>query len=199
MEATRIFEQMPSVLRESLLFPYTSGLTFTQRLHGFGGWDAVNAAFAKPPATTEQIIHPAKYDLGEKPITVDLPDDLAKRLGAGWSVGLEDTLGEFQLSLWLSDAGGGTLAGANEAAAGWGGDRAAILDGPGGAVAVVIATEWDTAADASEFAIHARKVVGGLDDPGDVLALVDGTGVTVVIASTSDLVGQVENVLGLAG
>ena len=198
-EATRIFEQMPPVLRESLLFPYTSGLTFTQRLHGLGGWDAVNAAFAKPPATTEQVIHPEKYDAGEAPLKVDLPDDLAKRLGDGWSVGLEDTLGEFQLSLWLSDAGGGGLAGANEAAAGWGGDRAAVIDGPNGAVAVVVATEWDTAADATQFATQARLVVGGLDDPADVVALVDGTSVTVVIASTSDLVGRVENVLGLAG
>ncbi|HET9521759.1 MAG TPA: hypothetical protein VFO73_11980, partial [Candidatus Limnocylindrales bacterium] len=151
-EATRILEEMPTVLRESLLFPYTTGLTFAQRLQGIGGWEAVDAAFAKPPASTEQVIHPEKYDAAEAPIAVDLPNDLAARLGVGWSVALEDTLGEFQLSIWLSDAGGGTLAGATEAAAGWGGDRSAVLTGPDGATAVVIATEWDTAADATEFA-----------------------------------------------
>ena len=196
-EATRILEEMPSILRESLLFPYSTGLTFTQRLQGTGGWQAVNAAFAKPPASTEQVIHPEKYDAGEVPVTVDLPDDLAARLGDGWSVGLEDTLGEFQLSIWLSDAGGGTLSGATEAAAGWGGDRTAVLTGPDGATAVVIATKWDTAADATEFATHARLVVGGLADPGDVVALADGTSVTVVIASSLDVVGRIESVLGL--
>jgi hypothetical protein len=198
-EATRILEEMPTVLRESLLFPYTSGLRFAQRLQGIGGWEAVDAAFAKPPASTEQVIHPEKYDAAEAPIAVDLPDDLAVRLGDGWSVALEDTLGEFQLSIWLSDAGGGTLAGATEAAAGWGGDRSAVLTGPDGATAVVIATEWDTAAEATEFATQARLVVGGLADPGDVVALVNGTSVTVVIASSADLVGRVENALGLAG
>jgi hypothetical protein len=198
-EATRILAEMPAILRETLLFPYTAGLNFTQGLQATGGWEAVNAAFAKPPASTEQVLHPEKYASAEAPRPVDLPDDLAARLGDGWSVGLEDTLGEEQLSIWLSDAGGGALAGAPEAAAGWGGDRTAVLDGPNGATAVVIATEWDTAADATEFAAKARLVVGGLADPGDVLALVDGTSVTVVIASSADLVGRVENVLGLAG
>jgi hypothetical protein len=63
----------------------------------------------------------------------------------------------------------------------------------------VIATEWDSTADASEFATQARAVVGALTNPADVVALVDGTGVTVVIGTTTDVVGQVENVLGLAG
>jgi hypothetical protein len=198
-EATRILQEMPAALRETLLFPYTRGLTFTQGVQATGGWEAVNEAFANPPASTEQVLHPEKYTAHEAPVKVDLPDDLATRLGKGWMVGLEDTLGEFQLSLWLSDAGGGTLADANQAAAGWGGDRTAILDGPNGASAVVIATKWDSTADASEFATQARAVVGGLTNPADVVALVDGTGVTVVIGTTTDVVGQVENVLGLAG
>ncbi len=61
-EITGPLEDMPAVLRETLLFPYTGGLTFTQRLHAGGGWAAVDAAFAKPPASTEQVIHPEKYD-----------------------------------------------------------------------------------------------------------------------------------------
>ena len=111
---------MPPVLRESLLFPYTGGLTFTQRLHGAGGWEAVNDAFAKPPASTEQILHPEKYDSGEAPLEVDLPDDLAARMGAGWKVGLEDTLGEFQLKVWLAETAGDGAASAATAAAGLG-------------------------------------------------------------------------------
>jgi hypothetical protein len=199
-ETTRVLTEMPAVLRESLLFPYTSGLSFVQGLQAAGGWQAVNDAFGRPPASTEQVLHPDKYAAGEAPVVVDLPDDLAKRLGAGWKVGLEDTLGEFQLRVWLANAGGGKGAATSLVGAdGWGGDRVALIDGPGGATAVAISTTWDTTNDAAEFATAAKLVVSGLADPGEVLAPVDGKTVTVVIASTSDLVGRVESVLGLAG
>ena len=193
---------MPAVLRESLLFPYISGTSFVQGIQAQGGWDAVNDALGKPPSSTEQILHPEKYEAGEAPKLVDLPDDLAARLGAGWSVGLEDTLGELQLKLWLAN-GPNRAASPQDmsttAAAGWGGDRVAILSGPSGATAVVIDTAWDSPADAAEFATQARLLVDALPDPGDVLATVGGDRVTVVIASSENLVGRVENVLGLAG
>jgi hypothetical protein len=74
-----------------------------------------------------------------------------------------------------------------------------LLDGPGGATAVAISSTWDTPADAAEFATAAGIVVDGLANPGDVLAPVGGKTVTVVVASSTDLVGHIENVLGLAG
>jgi hypothetical protein len=198
-KTTEVLNKMPAVLRESLLFPYTSGLTFVQGLQA-SGWQAVNDAFGRPPASTEQILHPGKYTAGEAPVAVALPKDLPTRLGAGWKVGLEDTLGEFSLRVWLANAGGGKAAAtAQAAAAGWGGDRVVLLDGPAGATAVAISTTWDTATDAAEFATAAGLVVGGLASPGDVLAPQGGTTVTVVIASTRDVVGRVENALGLAG
>jgi hypothetical protein len=198
-KTTEVLNAMPAVLREQLLFPYTTGLAFVQGLQ-VGGWQGVNDAFARPPASTEQVMHPDKYAAGEAPVVVDLPDDLAKRLGTGWTAGLEDTLGEFSLKVWLENAGGGKgAATAAAASAGWGGDRVVLLDGPDGATAVAISTSWDTAADAAEFETDARLVVAGLANPGDVLAPTGGKTVTVVIASSSDLVGRVENVLGLAG
>jgi hypothetical protein len=199
-ESTRILNEMPAVLRESLLFPYTSGLGFVQGLQAAGGWQAVNDAFAKPPASTEQVLHPDKYAAGEAPVKVDLPKNLATGLGAGWKVGLEDTLGEFQLKVWLANASGGNgAATAEAAAAGWGGDRVALLDGPDGASAVVISTTWDTAQDALEFSTAAHAAVAGLAGSSDVISPVNGKTVTVVIAPNADLVGRIENVLGLAG
>lgn len=199
-DAMKILTDMPAVLRESLLFPYTSGLQFVQGLQVAGGWQAVNDAFGKPPASTEQILHPAKYAAGEAPVAVSLPKDLATRLGAGWKVGLEDTLGEFSLKVWLANAAGGKGAStATAASAGWGGDRMMLLDGPNGATAVAVSSTWDTPADAAEFAIAAGLVVDGLANPGGVLAPVGGKTVTVVIASSAEVVGRVENVLGLAG
>jgi len=195
-------EDMPAVLRESLLFPYTSGLTLTQRLHAGGGWAAVDAAFAKPPASTEQVIHPEKYDSAEVPTVVALPDDLAGRMGAGWSLGLEDTLGEFQLKVWLANAADGAATeqgNATEAAAGWGGDRVAVLYGPGGATAVVIDSEWDSPSDAAEFATQAKLVVSSLAGAGEVVAPTGGTRVTVILAPSDDVVSRLSVVLGLAG
>jgi hypothetical protein len=197
---TKILNEMPAVLRESLLFPYTSGLNFVQGLQAVGGWKAVDNAFGKPPASTEQVLHPDKYASGEAPIKVDMPKDLAAGLGAGWKVGLEDTLGEFQLKVWLANASGGKGASvADAAAAGWGGDRVALLDGPDGATAVVISTTWDTPQDAVEFAAAADVAAGGLAGSSDAISPVDGKTVTVVIAPSADLVGRIENVLGLAG
>lgn len=193
-EVTRVLTEMPPILRESLLFPYQTGLAFVQGLQS-RGWDAVDAAFKSPPATTEQILHPEKYDAHEAAVPVALPNDLSKRMGAGWSVGLEDTLGEFQMGVWLRQAGSG----GTQAAAGWGGDRIAILDGPNSTFAVVLSTAWDTTADATEFDAQARKVVAGLTHPGDVLTHSGGKTSTVIIASSRDLVTRLENVLGLAG
>ncbi len=199
-ENTKVLNGMPAVRREQLLFPYTSGLNFVQGLQGAGGWPAVNKAFGSPPASTEQILHPDKYAAHEVAAAVDLPSDLASRLGAGWKVTLEDTLGEFSLRVWLANAGGAKAsATAVAAAAGWDGDRAVVLEGPAGADAAAISTKWDTAADATEFATAARLALRGLAHPGDVLALSGTTTVTVVIGATADVVGRVEAVLGLAG
>jgi hypothetical protein len=83
---------LPAILRESLLFPYVQGLTFVQGLQSGGGWRAVDSAFAKPPASTEQILHPDKYTAGEQPDAVTLPSDLAAKVGSGWSAPVVDTL-----------------------------------------------------------------------------------------------------------
>ena len=112
-----------------------------------GGWPAVDALFTKMPESTEQILHPDKYTAGEAPIKVTLPDDLATRLGTGWSVPLQDTFGEYQLGIWLRE-GGVVGSEATAAAAGWGGDRLAVMEGPDGAWAVVLDTTWDTDNDA---------------------------------------------------
>lgn len=189
-EATRILNEMPPVLVQSLLFPYTGGMNFVQCLYADGGWAAVDAAYEDPPASTEQILHPEKYESREAPIPVDLPDDLAARLGDGWSVGLEDTFGEFQIRLWLEHAGGGGGGPVEAAASGWGGDRIAILEGPDDAFAIVLATEWDSPDDAREFVERAEIALTGVPHPAAIDGPAAGSA-TVVIATTDDLVDRV--------
>ena len=197
--STALLLSMPPILRESLIFPYTSGLSFVQGLQTGGGWTAVNDLYAKPPASTEQIIHPEKYAAGEGPVAVTLPADLAARLGSGWTKALEDSFGEFQLGVWLR---GNTTIGAgaaNDAAAGWGGDRIAVLNGPNGTWAVVLRTAWDTAADAEAFEAAARPLVDGLASPAGLLPGAGGTERWVVIGSDDAALNAVAGALGLAG
>ena len=98
-EQMQILDKMPVILRETLMFPYTSGLQMVTDAYSAGGWEAVDALYKKPPASTEQVLHADKYAAGEAPLEVAFPKDLAKRLGSGWSVELQDTLGEFQLDV----------------------------------------------------------------------------------------------------
>jgi hypothetical protein len=195
-EITGSLDGMPAILSESLLFPYTGGLAFTQALQ-VGGWEAVNEAYADPPDSTEQVLHPEKYAAGEEPVDVDLPDDLAARMGGGWKVGLEDTFGEFQLKIWLDQATAASdPTSSAQAAAGWGGDRIALLDGPNGDWAIAMSTAWDTPGDAEEFADHARLVVDGLDGAGDVVGSRDPSAITVVLASSDAALDQLKVALG---
>jgi hypothetical protein len=149
-EVTAVLDRTPAILRAPLEFPYTTGFGFVQTFNGTGGWDAVNSLYARMPESTEQILHPEKYRAAEAPVQVALPADLATRLGTGWKVAAQDTLGELQIGIWLRE-GGVDSATADAAAAGWGGDRLAVLEGPGGDWAVAIETAWDTKRDADEF------------------------------------------------
>jgi hypothetical protein len=197
--STKVLLDMPLILRETLLFPYVQGLSFVQGLQASGGWPAVDAAFAKPPASTEQIIHPEKYASGEAPIAVTLPSDLAARVGSGWKVGLEDTFGEFQLAVWLRGNTAIGAGGANAAAAGWGGDRVAVLDGPNGSWAVVLRTAWDTPADAAAFESAAAPLVDGLEAPASLLPGSGGSERWIVIGSDAATLNATAGALGLAG
>jgi hypothetical protein len=193
--SSAMLERMPAILRETLLYPYTTGLAFAQGQYiSGGGWDGVDALYAKVPETTEQILHPDKYQAGEGPVAIEFPDDFADRIGPAWEVALNDTFGEFQTGVWLRDA---DAANATDAAAGWGGDRVVVLNGGGDAWAVLLATEWDTAADAEEFEASAKPVVDGLDNPATLLPGGTDTARWVVVASDDDVLEAVIGALGL--
>jgi hypothetical protein len=196
-----ILARMPTILRETLLFPYTAGMTFVLRTYLRDGWDGVNAMFEAPPVSTEQILHPEKFDAGERPVEVAVPEDLAARLGNGWTVAIQDTLGEFQLDIWLRDAAGLREGASAQAAAGWGGDRVVMVEGPDGAWAVVLDTAWDSDAEAEEFATASAPATAAFRQAGwageQLRPATDR--VTFLAASSPDVLGRIANALGLAG
>jgi hypothetical protein len=183
-----VLASMPPILQRQLMFPYLDGLAFVTGLQAGGGWTAVDAAYSRPPDSTEQILHPEKYTVGEKPVAVASPDDLG-RLGVGWTETLADTLGELTISVWLEPAAGATDAAA--AAAGWGGDRVTMYEGPDGAWLIVWSTAWDTSADAAEFAAAAAASgVRGLRVVGGGPPAARDRFVLVVFASDADLLDR---------
>lgn len=192
-----ILAKMPAILKDPLLFPYTSGIQLALGAFTNGGFEAVDGLFANPPDSTEQVLHPEKFATREKPVEVALPTDLASRLGDGWKVSLEDTLGEVLLEVVLRDGGASAT---NDAAAGWGGDRIALVEGPGGAKAVVMDTAWDTAEDAAEFEAALGPTLDklkGLGRSPTILRPAENR-VVLVSAKSADTMGRVANAMGLA-
>lgn len=184
----------PAIVGQEAWLPWTAGAAFVRSIRDAGGWSALDGVWAKPPASTEQILHPASYP-SDKPVKVDLPD-LAGALGDGWTVAADQVMGELRTGVWVS---GGSVETVDEqgrpvlangwAAEGWGGDRIVSLDGPDGAWAVVWQTDWDTQTDADEFASAASSVAGLV--PGSVTVLegsdlAGGLAAPVLVVSASD-------------
>src|SRR5262245_53032638 len=135
-------EKAPRALRETLLFPYQEGLTWTRAIYQNGGWAAVSRAFKTLPQSSEQILHPPKYFIHEAPVKVSLPD-VHLLLGAGWRQIETDVNGEWSFYLIL-DEFLKSASTSKHAAAGWAGDRYTTYENPGGQAAYVSLSAWDT-------------------------------------------------------
>jgi hypothetical protein len=195
-EQLRLARELPPIILRQTAFPYFDGLVFVSGLQRAGGWRAVNAAYRDPPDSTEQVIHPEKYRARERPLVVRLPT-LARALGRGWSERFRDTLGEVTIQVWAAQAGGPTAS--REAAAGWGGDRVASYDGPGGDWAVVWETVWDTPRDASEFADAAGQVANALSGSVDVDHDGSARRVRVLLGNDEETLARLRSALGAGG
>jgi hypothetical protein len=144
--SSKALREAPPVISETLIFPYAQGVVFAAHLTNDGGWAALDAAYAKPPLSTEQVMHPEKYADGTKvdPPTALDPGEL--KPGGGWKELDRDVVGELVTAIMLRGHGG------RAAAAGWDGDTAAVFEGADGKLGLVWVSTWDTEQDAREFA-----------------------------------------------
>jgi hypothetical protein len=129
----------PPVVRDQLMQPYLAGLSLARAVWDRGGAAAMQAAWAHPPASTEQVLHPERFFAHEAPrvvrVTTAAPAG-ARVLSAG-------VLGEMLLRTLLGE-------GAEDAAAGWGGDAWKLWDVKGRS-ALAWRSEWDTPQAAAGF------------------------------------------------
>lgn len=118
-------QEAPQFLKDAMIFPYLSGLSFSVAILKPAGWSAVSDVFAKPPVSTQQIMHPAFYKSGKVAAPVELPA-LEKLLGSNWRKLDENAMGEFGwkevLKQFLGEENGKSIASA------WDGDRYAIYE-----------------------------------------------------------------------
>ena len=206
--STESLDRAPPILVATLLFPYTEGQVFAQYLFDEGGWDLINEAYENPPTTTEQILHPEKYLDGEGGIDVRVPD-LSEALGDEWRTLDDDTMGQFLISVVLSDADMSEDQ-VQVASEGWGGDAYTVVANDDDAV-IAWSTEWDTEEDAAEFAtalavregfrLDADPEAEGdsvliLADEAVVQIVLDGTAVTYVQAPDGKTLEAVLEALG---
>jgi heme-degrading monooxygenase HmoA len=145
-----VLKLAPRFLQETVMFPYGYGPSFLQQAwKRKPSWDAVNAIYADPPESTEQIMHPEKYfGTRDIPRPVDA-EPWAAALGEEWKVAHARGIGEVVLGLLLGQHL--TDERARKSARGWGGDQALLVENRAGKTAVLILTEWDTEAEAAKF------------------------------------------------
>lgn len=200
---------IPPYIQASLLFSYVVGEKFVNRLRAVAhGWKLVNYALSRrPPVSTEQVIHPDKYLVDERPVAVPL-----RRVGAllprGWRRRAAGTIGEFDTDQLLK-LGVGDLA-AGDAAAGWGGGRyelwaPTVSDARACPApcrphsALVVGWAWDTPVDAAQFnsavsayvtkGLSGRALGGGVYGVGDGFAAVRARGLRTTLAFAPSAAG----------
>jgi hypothetical protein len=174
---------LPPFIEAQLIFPYIRGQQFVQRLYEAGGWSVVNSAFRfRPPASTEQVMHPDKYLRVEQPETVHL--DARTALGDGWRRLAGGVWGE-----WAT----GRLLGNPDAAEGWGGDRYELWQRGSGDCeapcrdrdALVMRWRWDTRAAAQRFEAALREWLA--DQTGSRAISSRGREVALALAPEADV------------
>ena len=85
----------PRYLQQALVFPYTKGLDFTfERYRTTRSFAGVDAAWRRPPTSTEEILHPERYTEGQEWRAPPLPDVAA---AAGCTPVRSGSLGEFDM------------------------------------------------------------------------------------------------------
>jgi hypothetical protein len=190
---TSVLDSMPRFIRDSLVFPYESGLFFVQALQSAGGWDAVNQAYLDMPdlpGSTEQILTPGDYGR-DLPATVPVIDVEVP----GYELTVTSVWGELSLRLML-DQGLGE-ANALPAADGWGGDfYHQWFDGQNAALMVVYI--GDTAEDLEELRNAVLRYAADMVDEEDFVWVDEEGGLLYFILADEEPVGEsIRSAVGL--
>jgi hypothetical protein len=157
--ATKVFNDAPIFIKESLTFPYTYGMEFVIKLLQKGGKQKAFAdVLANPPHTTRQVMQPETYMSGEKIDPMRVPE--FSRDFKNYQKFDIGAMGEFDVAVLVEQYAGKELSkrlypewrGGYYYAARPKNDAAAPL-------ALLYVSRWSSAEKAAEFAgIYARSL-----------------------------------------
>jgi hypothetical protein len=140
----------PTIIRESLLFPYFGGASFIEAF--WKGRNGRPAPFGRDlPASTEEILHPERFLMSERAT----PQVLAIEVPVGWRSLYEDALGEFELRIMLEEQLGPVP---NAATDGWDGDRYVLLEDASGQRALAWYSVWTEEVDRDRVASYLDRL-----------------------------------------
>ncbi len=138
------FEQAPEILKQSMLFPYEQGLAFAQYYHLQGGNASLDSLYQNPPLSSEQIMHPEKYNHDfPRRIRIDMTD-----LKPAPSEKMSFTFGEMETRQMLLEYIGESDA--VDASMGWDGGIVSLIE-QNNSHALVLAYTWDSEEEKKEF------------------------------------------------
>ncbi len=188
----------PTFVQMRLLMPYTLGFSFLLRGKPWEWLDDgvriedIEQAYAHPPQSTSEILHPEQYWGGHRASVRPLsPPDLSRVLGPGWSQAVTGSIGELGLTMLTgshveTDSFFALLPTrwATPGASGIAGDLYQHYVNGDRRVTVLL-TRWESPRDADEFertlrgrnktlfrfGINILVLVGDLGDKSDALAL----------------------------
>jgi len=166
--AVETAKNLPEFLLRDALFNYSECPLFVRALYDEGGWDAVNAAYDSPPATTEQVIHLDKYRDREL-ANSGAPKDLTEQLKE-WRLMDSSQFGQYDVynyALTLMKDPYAAIA----AAVGWGSGWSTIYrdEADPSRVIVQLSFGWDTQDDLLEFLIVYDGILSALGASVEVL------------------------------
>lgn len=161
MELAPELVDVPRLVKRSVIAPYVDGLAFVHWLRRRGDWAEVDAAWARLPVSTEQVLHPEKYLAGE--VGESVPEPSPPPGGPSTRV-YRDVLGEQTLRLvfeeWMPSKT------AHASAAGWGGDQVAVFSDRG-STAVAWRLRFDDEASARAAMVAFTRGILGSAAPVD--------------------------------
>ncbi len=157
--------RLPLAVRMALLAPYEQGVRFAHAVVQARGIAGLDAALVTPPLSTEHILHPERWLELDDPPRWPLLTSPTRLAGPGWRLLDDDALGELGtralLATWLDRSPHDDVV--VQAAAGWGGDRYAVLSHRAHGLAVQWWTAWDSAEDADQAAVALRAGLARAD------------------------------------
>ncbi len=171
-----VFSKAPAYIRESLVFPYSSGMLFQDAVYRKLGKDSFSEVFRKPPASTQQILHPERYlahVASKNPSPPAVPESRTLRILT------QGSLGEFDYRVLLTQHAGkdegvaaaGHLAGSSYELLEYKRNKSPVL---------AFASTWDSEESAQKFFDLYRRVLKGkwkaLEVTSDAPSSVEGHG-----------------------